>query len=382
MGKDLTSETRSLRLPMVGTLGLALLAVVAVALVFNRADSDADRTDRLAAGTGATEPVDGTPGTSDPTDTEPDEPVDDGPTGFYLPGELPEGWTIRFEQITNPWQELCPCETGMWRGPGGETVKSFTSQRQEEPEGPYVFAGDTTVHRDIPGGHLSIEEHQVTADWFDGETSRSIFAEGVDAGVVEQMARGWTGDSPLAAPGGFEPVWSGTTPEIVRRTEFFWVVHDDTTDRSMVVHVEPWMYDEPLDYTTVYPGVEPTVVEGNGLALVQTPGWDEPHFEGLWPGGALMSVASSYGEINHSAVPLTREEMLAVAGGFRPVSAEAWADYIEQQYGPSGTEACRPLLVKPRLADLLVEPDDADAELDVELWELNDDCTVASDEGS
>lgn len=352
----------------------APLAAVALALTVALSGCGDGGGDAVSAGSAGDVTIDGTRPELERDAPEPAE----GATGFYVPGEMPEGWSIRFEQITNPWRDLCPCETAMWRGPGDSGLSTYTSQSPEEPEVP-EFEGNTSTYRDIDGGYLEIAGDEVSARWFDGELNHSIYAEGLDPDAVEALARGWTGNSPLAAPEGFELIWAGTTPEIVRRTEFFWRIEDDT-GRSMIVHVEPWMFDVPFDYSA-YPGYEPVELPENGLTLSQTPGWDETHLEGLWPGGALLSVAASYGEINHSADPLSREEMLEVAGGFRPVSAETWADYIEQQYGPDAIDACRPLLLKPTLADLLVQPGDEGAELDRELFELNDDCSVPTTVG-
>jgi hypothetical protein len=66
-----------------------------------------------------------------------------------------------------------------------------------------------------------------------------------------------------------------------------------------------------------------------------------------------------------------------VAGGFRAVSAEEWATYVAAQIGESAADACEPLLLGDRLADLRVLADDPRASLDVR--DLQDTCDRASE---
>lgn len=363
MGHDTTSQDlRSLRMPMVGTLGVAFLALVAVVLMFNRSD---DRDTEVATGPGTT-----TVGATDDPDA--DQP-DDGHTGFYVPGELPEGWTVRFVEGTNSWPEQCPCESSEWRKGDDASISSFVSAAQEPVSTPdHPPSMGRSEYREIPGGFVGTdtERGEVRANWFDGEATRSLFAKGVDVTTVEDLARSWTGDAILDPPDGFEHMWTGTMPDIERRTELYWTI-TDPVGRSMVVHVEPWMYDEPYEPSAMWPGVEPIVLPSNGLSVGQVPEWTEPHMEGMWPGGAYVTVAESYGEFNYTGPYLTADEMIEVAGGFRPVSAQEWAAYVAEQFHPDRADTFEDdeeleesirVLTKPRLADLLVMADESGAE--------------------
>lgn len=359
MGHDTTSQDlRSLRMPMVGTLGVAFLALVAVVLTFNRSDrADTERDTEVAAGPDST-----TVGaTDDPGAEEPDDQPDQAHTGFYVPGDLPEGWTVRFGTVTNPFPERCPCTTATWRGEEGARLTADTSSARDPidpPDHPAAIGEEPgSVTRTIPGGYLREDLDGVFARWFDGEVTRGIHGQGVDPEVVVDLAASWTGGGPLTPPAGFEPVWSTTTGRIEWRTEVNWII-TDPEGRSMVVHLEPWWMDDAPDLAAFYPDTAVVTLPGNGLDLVQEPGWSEPHLSGIWPGGAWVSVGESHGELNYTGPYLAREQMLDVAGSFRPATAEEWEAHADEHLGPEAAEACRPLLGRARLTDLLVRSGD------------------------
>jgi hypothetical protein len=280
----------------------------------------------------------------------------DGATGFYVPGELPKGWTISFQHLTNPWSGRCPCRTWTYRNEDGGVITAFTGADQ----GPIDVTPPEIVMeggRSIPGGYIRSSGDTVSASWSDGTVHRGIEAKGVSDTTVEALARSWTAGS-LQPPEGFDETWSAGVPAIEWLTELYWTI-SSPDGRSMVVHVAPWTYDAPPLFPS--PDQEPVVLEGSGLQLGRDLEWEGPHFTGWWPGGADVTVAGSYGELNYSGTYLTGREMLDVAGGFRAVTADAWAAYVDDQVGAGALEACGPQLLGDRLRDLLGTSDGAAA---------------------
>lgn len=373
-----TRPTRPRR--TIGTcFALAVLGGVILAVGVTACGSGDDvRTD--SASTSAAPPTpDGSVG-SDPGAV--DDP-DEGATGFYVPGELPEGWTARLDHVSNPVPQSCPCEHTMWREASGATLLSFTSEAQETltvpSESPIGSSNDQYL--EIPGGYVNASEYGVSATWFDGTRTYQLATEATpgteprfDAAEMAHLARAWMDRGELVPPTGFEPVWSGTMAAAAWATDLYWTIGDG--ERTMAVNLQPWPYDV-AELLPPWWDAEPVVLEGNGLEVVQEPGWDEPYLSGIWPGRAWIVVGESYGEYNYTGPYLSREEILRVAGGFRAVSAEEWATYVAAQIGESAADTCEPVLLGDRLADLRVLADDPRASLDVR--DLQDTCDRASE---
>jgi hypothetical protein len=374
-----TRPTRPSR--TIGTrFAIAALAGVILAVGVSACGSGDDvRTDSASTSAAPTTP-DGPVG-SDPGAV--DDP-DDGATGFYVPGELPEGWTARLDHVSNPVPQPCPCEHTMWREASGATLLSFTSEAQEDLAVPSdsPIGSSNDQYLEIPGGYVTASEYGVSATWLDGSRTHMLATEATpeteprfDAEEMARLARAWMDRGELVPPAGFEPVWSGTMAEAAWATELYWTIGDG--ERTMAVNLQPWPYDVAELLPPWWGDAVPVVLEGNGMEVVQQPGWDEPYLSGVWPGRAWIVVGESYGEYNYTGPYLSREEILRVAGGFRAVSAEEWAAYVAAQIGESAADACEPLLLGDRLADLRVLADDPRASLDVR--DLQDTCDRASE---
>ena len=300
-------------------------------------------------------------------DTADDEPSD-GHTGFYVPGELPDGWNVEFSGGMSTFPMTCPCRTEMWRraSDGAGVSATVTSDQElltipDYPESILETTGDR--FEAIDGGYIRFSETENGAHWFDGEVTRMVSTVGLPDRAVADMAALWEGDEPFLAPGGFDHIWTGSMDAIAEHASLYWRI-DDGQGRSMMVYVQPWMYDETFDPASLYPDATPQVLDGNGFSLVQPADWTSTNLEGLWPGGAKVTVAENYGEFNYVGPYLTAEEMLEVAGGFHELSAAEWEQYLEENFHPNGpdandpdtptVEAQRKALTGATLTDLLI----------------------------
>lgn len=369
--RPLDPSTKAHRLPLVAVMVFALL-IGAVAFAFNRSTPDqvvGDPSD-FAARVSAPSPqaANGDPdGDADPTTNDgsagtgsADHDGLEGATGFFVPGPVPEGWTIRFTSATAKPASLCPCTNQMWRHGDGSTISAHLSSEQEAPRQGSPDHDSEHV-RAIPGGRVEVESGRGQAHWFDGEATRAIITDGVDLDELQTMAMSWSGDEALTPPDGFELIWSGSTPRLEQTTELYWTI-TDPHEQIMTVHIEPWMFDEPIDPAQMWPDSEPVLLKPNGLTVFQEPGWSEPHYVNIWPGNAWVTVTENYGEVNGHGPYLSAAEMLEITGLFRAASAAQWADYVQDQLAgdgdrfddPADAEAELDVLLQPRLVDLQV----------------------------
>ncbi len=327
---------RSSRRWLLAAAGVALLATIGGVFVATQAD---DESAELAAGA-------------------PDR--SSAPTCFYVPTNLPAGWVVQsFRASSSTFlAEICPCERGTWTD-GDRTISAHRAANPlpGDAEGWEPWTG-------APGGRRTLDESgHVHYWWSDGDGATSVIGSGfATSAEAEGALAGWVGAALTAPPGWREVERSSIGEDVVAVAQASGLLaHDD----GSVVRFE---FGPSLALSD---GPDPfAVADGDGARVVSIPGTDRtligessqvPNLGGAWPGGTVFRIGANLGEGNVSE-GVTDAQLVALAGGFEPASAEAWRAYVEQidttELQPDEIETLRQTLIHPTIDGLVLHEGD------------------------
>lgn len=281
------------------------------------------------------------------------------PSGFYLPGPVPEGWTVEIESGTSGGtNDECPCTSTTFTRGDGRLIASETASDTGASEG-----GTATPVEGLPDGEAittSLADDPTGANWVHwraGDRYRYVISADLPEDVLIAFARAWG-----AEPGATPPATDGfaaSNPLVVDGTtsdhaEARWRFIERSTGKEVDVGIGP----ATMDLTALL-GTESTLE--NGYRVRSVDGADTT-LMGLWPGGAQIQVtsvstatftevgtaidagggssasgsdgtettaaatATSVPQGSSSEMPAaTKAEMLAMVGTFRSATAAEWA---------------------------------------------------------
>lgn len=302
-------------------------------------------------------------GGDDPTDLAVDGPDDGGPTGFYLPTALPDGWKVSSVQALSDdlLAEVCPCDRGTWRD-GARTISVFRAA--------HALQEDTSTWEPWPGApggrRLADPDDNVQYRWEDGDAATVVVGNGFDdPDSADALAAAWV-DTDLVGPDGWEQVERSTVGADVR------VVHQaygelSNDDLGLLVPFQlgpDLTFGAGLDPFALLAGDgrEPVTLAGSARRLVRFDDGSPPGLAGRWPGGTTFQIGAGLGE-GVTSDGVTEEQVLALAAAFTPASAEAWQRFVEQAdttgLRPDEVDALRQALIHPTIDGFVSRDGDA-----------------------
>ena len=283
--------------------------------------------------------------------------VADGPTGFYVPTNLPDGWEVGSfgSSVDTIWSEWCPCEFTEWRS--GRRILSATRTTEDVD-----VSGDSFRPWDgAPGGRRAVTDGTVVYTWRSDGLSTSIRASGFDdEAATDRQAEVWVADGrTLTGPDGFERTSDGTIDTNVRGI----IAASGTLENpALGLSVHFRLRPDPLGWDTAAgsTAVETVQLDGSGLTVLRPP--DDPRsLRGRWPGDASFAISDCF-EDCHSDTDVTAAQIEALAATFRPATAREWRAFVDEHGGtytgerrdPRARKAAQIALVRPRLADFVI----------------------------
>jgi hypothetical protein len=260
----------------------------------------------------------------------------EGPTGFYIPGDLPDDWQLRDVSATHMDQPLpCPCTITTFRGEGGSygTIESAATGADVWMTGPERLGwADGTYDPGLPNDPSATRAAAWTiATEADGAGTRVLLSGGLDEATFLALAERW-GDRPGAEPAalaGYAVTDTRTIEAPVRKVSSVrWTFERPGTQQRIGVSLT----SEP--FAGLGHG-ERVTLPGNGLeAFVATAG-ATVSVAATWPGHAGLFVrnvdaseAEPDAEPAAGHVPVSQETIEAVLGSFRPVDRTEWGAYV------------------------------------------------------
>lgn len=299
-----------------------------------------------------------TTGGDDDADLAVDGP--EGPTGFYVPTDLPDGWMVRSlqERTSTFVAEECPCEQGTWTD--GE--RSISIHRSSGG-----IAADTSNWEPwsgAPGGRriLDVDQH-VRYGWQDGDAETYVVGFGFDtAAEAEPLVSAWVDRSDvLAGPAGWDEVErSSIGSEVEAVASASGTLYNDDLGLEVLFELGP---EEIL-------GASPdpfAVAAGDGSEFAVLDGSDRTvllggtGLAGAWPGGAVFQMSSYLGE-GRVSEGVTETQLIALAAAFQPASAAEWKRFVGEVdttgKDPREIDLMRRTLIHPTIDGLVFRDGD------------------------
>lgn len=281
---------------------------------------------------------------SDPDPQEAPALVEAGaPTGWYIPTDLPDGWSVR--SVTNGGSTLvCPCVRRLWAGPdaswiGYSSDPASQAAAWEEPDGMPLGGGvvgnlrtTDVVEIDLGrGASGTIREGApgvLQVSWIEGDRVRSIGSSGVDDDELMAVARNLVGQ-----PDPSEPLVDGWEQTYALDAE------GSTAERPLVLVEVETSAGASVRYLLMPSGDGPTFVAGSDpedfpvggqplpmVRLGAAPGRDRlvDPLVGRWPG------ADVYVDLVSEDAPPSQDDLTILAASLRPATEQQWRQFLRR----------------------------------------------------
>lgn len=291
--------------------------------------------------------------------------TDASTTGFYVPGDLPEGWRVTsvyvHEARSDDVDRLaadCPCKFAAVTRDDGHRYLAMTSSGGPDALG--AIDADRQPLAELDGWYE--EDGPIRAViWRTPTGSRSIASGTIERGGLEALATGWTDDLPS---GDGVHAWSiDHEIEVVR--SIAWTISNTDTGQSAHVSLEP----KVVGYSVF--AFEEVELSGNHHTAGVLDGIGQASLVADWGDAQIMaSVLRTAAGDEAQAPPADQATVQAILGSFHPADAEGWAAHLAAIGEDSGVTLRGDLdsLMTDRLGDWLVlsgpsKPTDREVEI-------------------
>ncbi|MEO6987091.1 MAG: hypothetical protein ABI239_00405, partial [Aquihabitans sp.] len=260
-------------------------------------------------------------GDQDPAAIEQDDDI----AGFYIPGDLPDGWKMSSLSVFSSPGEMtalgCPCEVTEV-GHDGEDSSYLTVTSTDSP--PESVGEHVDPKRLNDRSDRYMEDGGIgTVVWRTASGYRAVVSTSLDRTELVDLAEAWTSHEPPVADG-YHVItsWSRDQPiETVRSVQWTFTNAETGQDLSVVMGAEAPGYG--LLTTSI------ATLPGNGLPLGMLP--DDAGVIGSWPGSAQLlgvSLSDMAGNDDQPMTPADLAAIKAILGSFQPADAATWAEHL------------------------------------------------------
>lgn len=280
---------------------------------------------------------------SDGTDQPPSSIEAGAPTGWYVPEDLPDGWTVRGVSSVGS-ERPCPCRSRIWTGAEGSWIgyssdPASVGESWDEPDGVPLGGGaagslrsDDVVDIDLGSGISGTITaggpgvFQVT--WVEGDRARTVGSGGVDDDELMAIARDLVGQPDPTEPliDGWEQIYAldeaGPTA-----AQPLVMVEVETPDANRVRYLMMASGDAATFVAGSVP--EERVLEGQPLPMIEllpAIGRDRlvNPLVGEWPGSDV------YVDIVSEDEAPTQAEVDELAASLRPATTQEWRAFVRR----------------------------------------------------
>lgn len=275
-------------------------------------------------------------------------PVVGGPTGWYVPRDLPEGWRVTgiAEAGSSVDPGACPCRSAWWVHPNGALVEGTSYALDlplvdgrpdiddEQLEPAEVAPGLQGWRAERPSGAGT----DVVVSWrAEGRRYVQVRMHGLSAGDRAEVVESWRAASadelPIAPPGFVTVHQAALDAGVIEAPSVQLTLTDGTTEATLGLEVAQGsrVFSLPIFDAEL---VELPDVEGAGGAIETIT--DHGRFVGSFPGSTSVGIYS----------PDPSVDLTALARSLRPATADEWAAFVRSVGGP-------PELEVPAITDLV-----------------------------
>ncbi|CAN5891592.1 hypothetical protein BH23ACT2_BH23ACT2_02500 [soil metagenome] len=253
--------------------------------------------------------------------------------GWYVPTDLPDGWSIRSVELTLAMLE-CPCRTAVWvADEESSSLAFFSGPTEAEGQGPMDLDAMELV--DLGGGVeaplFDDGAGTVELSWQNDDRTAFLVGTGWEQDDLVRAARSFVASEGTATPGdGLEAVIDLTRPRgsyAVPQVS----VSLEGPDASQLTYA----LSTAGSAGGFSGGTIPTEVAVDGQALpvfdlrtATDAGPDHPTYIGLWPGADVVVPAGSAPTTDDPARPRA-QEVDRLVGSLRPATTDEWRRFLD-----------------------------------------------------